>query len=107
MRSFIVPVTHKTGVGGKHPRLTDVRLVESLDLADCRRPTHTRDDMLNPVSTAELRELRDASPCWIELGATIRQDLIRLAVLVHGFFQKPDRMLGGWVVMDLTAWDEA
>ena len=100
MWTLIVPVTHKTIVARKHPRLTDVRFMESLYLADCRRPPHARDDMLDAVSTAELRELGDASSRWIELGASIRQDLVRLPVLLHAFFQKLDRMLGCWVVMD-------
>jgi len=85
MRSFIVPVMDESLMAGKHPALVDVRLMEGLDLADCRRPTHACDDMLNPVSAAELRELGDASSRWIELGASIRQDLVRLPVPLHGF----------------------
>lgn len=52
--------------------------MEHLNLSDRRRPTHTCDDMLNPVSPDELRELWPASPGWIELAAPIRQDPIRL-----------------------------
>jgi hypothetical protein len=63
--------------------------------------------MLNPVSSAELRELRHTSSCRIELAASIRQDLIRLPIFLHGFFQKLDRMLRGWVVMNPRAWNEA
>ena len=81
--------------------------MESLDLADCRRSTHTRYDMLDAVSTAELRELGGASSCRIELGASIRQDLIRLPILCYRGFQKLDRMLRGWVVMNPRAWNEA
>jgi hypothetical protein len=54
--------------------------------------------MLDAVSSAELRELGDAS-CRIELRSPIRQDLFRFAVLADGFFQKRDDVLGGWVVM--------
>jgi len=74
--------------------------VERLNLTDRRWPPHACDDMFNPVSTAELRERGDASSCRIELGASIRQDLIRFAVLADGFFQKRDGVLGGWVVMN-------
>ena len=55
--------------------------------------------MLDAVSSAELRELGDASSCGVELRTTIRQDLFRFAVLADGFFQKRDGVLGGWVVM--------
>ena len=98
---------NETSMAGKHPRLADVRLMERLNLTDRRWPPHACDDMLNPVSTAELRELRHASSCRIELGASIRQDLIRLPIFLHGFFQKLDRMLRGWVVMNPRAWNEA
>jgi hypothetical protein len=107
MRPLIVPVMNETSMAGKHPRLADVRLMERLNLTDRRWPPHACDDMLNPVSTAELRELRHASSCRIELGASIRQDLIRLPIFLHGFFQKLDRMLRGWVVMNPRAWNEA
>jgi len=52
--------------------------------------------VLDAVSTAELRELGYASPCGIELGSPIRQDLIRFAISSHRFFQKLDgvRLLG-------------
>jgi len=73
--------------------------VECLDLADCGWSPHACDDMLDAVSSAELRELGDASSCGVELRTTIRQDLFRFAVLADGFFQKRDGMLGGWVVM--------
>jgi len=56
--------------------------------------------MLDVVSTAEFRELGDASSCGMELCSPIRQDLIRFAVLSHGFFQKLDGMFGCWVVMN-------
>jgi len=56
--------------------------------------------MFDVVSTAELRELGDASSCGIELGSPIRQDLIRFAVLSHGFFEKLDGMLRCGVVMN-------
>ena len=72
MRSIIVQIIHEVIVGGKYPRLADVRLVERFNLTDRRWPPHTRDDMLNPVSTAELRELGPASPGWIELCSPIR-----------------------------------
>jgi len=99
MWPLVIPVIHKALVSGKHLSLVDVRFIERLNLADRRRPTHIRDDMFNPVSTAELRELRPASSCRIELCIPIRQDLFRFAVLGDGFFQKLDRMLRGWVVM--------
>ena len=85
---------------GKHPSLADVRLMERLNLTDRRRPPHTCHDVLNPVSTAELRKLRPTSPSWIELGSPICQDLCGFAVLFHGFFQKLDRMLRRRVVVD-------
>jgi len=56
--------------------------------------------MLDVVSTAELRELGDASSCGMELCSPIRQDLIRFTILSHGFFQKLDGMLGCRVVVD-------
>ena len=77
----------------------DVCFMECFDLADCGWSPHACDDMLDAVSSAELRELGDASSCGIELGSPIRQDLFRFAVLADGFFQKRDGMLGGWVVM--------
>ena len=98
MRPLIVPVMNETSMAGKHPRLADVRLMERLNLTDRRRPPHACDDMLDAVSSAELRELGDAS-CRIELRSPIRQDLFRFAVLADGFFQKRDDVLGGWVVM--------
>ena len=73
--------------------------MECFDLADRGWPPHACDDMLDAVSSAELRERGDASSCRIELCSPIRQDLFRFAVLADGFFQKFDRMLGGWVVM--------
>jgi len=57
VRTLIVPIVNEFSMSWKHPRFTDVRLMERLTLTDRRRPTHTRDNMLNPVSTAELREL--------------------------------------------------
>jgi len=74
--------------------------MESLDLADRRRPPHTCHDMFNPVSSAELRELGDASSGGVELGSSIRQDLIRLPILTHGFFEELDRMLRRRVMVD-------
>jgi len=72
-------------MAGKHPALVDVRLMERLDLADRGRPTHACDDMLDAVSAAELRELRPAASRGVELAASIRQDLLRLPVPLHGF----------------------
>ncbi len=74
--------------------------MEGLNLTNRRRPPHTCDNMFDAVSAAELRELRPASPRWIELCSPIRQDLIRLTVLSDGFFQKPNRMLRCGVVMN-------
>ena len=56
MWPLIIPIIHEALVSGKHPRLADVRLMERLNLADRRRPPHTRNDMLDALSTAELRE---------------------------------------------------
>ena len=92
---------------GKHPCLADVRLMERLNLADCGWSPYACDDMLDAVSTAELRELGPASPGWIELCSPIRQDLIRFAVLPHRFFQKLDVMLRRWIVVNPRAWNEA
>jgi len=73
--------------------------VECFDLADCAWSPYAGDYVLDAVSSAELRELGDASSCGIELCSPIRQDLFRFAVLADGFFQKRDGVLGGWVVM--------
>ncbi len=100
MRTLIVPVTNELSMSWKHPRLADVRLMERLNLTDRRRPPHTRDDMFDAVSTAELREPRPTTPNWIELRSPIRQDLIRLTELPNGFLQKPNRMLRCRVVMN-------
>src|SRR3972149_2361127 len=100
MRTLIVPVTNELSMSWKHPRLADVRLMEGLNLTDRRRPPHARDDMLNPISTAELRKLRPATSSWIELCSPIRPDLIRPTELPNGFFQKPNRMLRCGVVMN-------
>jgi hypothetical protein len=56
--------------------------------------------MFNPISTAELRELRPAASRRMELAASIRQDLLRLPVPFHSFLQKLDRMLRRWVMMN-------
>ena len=91
----------------KHPGLADVRLMERLNLTDRRRPPHTCDNMLNPVSTAELRELRPAASCRIELCPPVGEDLFWFTVLPHGFLQKPDRMLRRRVIMNPRTWNEA
>jgi len=100
MRPPIVPVMNELSMSRKHPRLADVRLMERLNLTNRRRPPHTRDDMLNPISTAELRKLRPTTPSRIELRSPTRQDLIRPTELPNGFFQKPNRMLRCGVVMN-------
>lgn len=74
--------------------------MEGFDLSDCGWSTYACDDVFDAVSSAEFCELRDASSSRIELGSSIRQDLGRLAVLSHGFFQEFDRMLRCWVVMN-------
>jgi len=74
--------------------------VEGLDLTDRGWSPDACDDMLDAVSTAELRERGDASSCWIELGASIRQYLVRLTVPVHRFLQQFDRVLRCGVVVD-------
>jgi len=78
-----------------------VGFVECLNLAYGAWSPYAGDDMFDAVSSAELRELRDASSRWVELGSSISQDLIRLAVLSHGFFQELDGMFRCWVMMDL------
>ena len=100
MRPCKVPVMNPLLMRRKHPRLTDVRLMESLNLTDRRRSPHARHDMFDAVSTAELRELRPATSSRIELRSPIRQDLIRLTELPNGFFQKPNRMLRRRVMMN-------
>jgi len=57
MRTLVVPVVHEFFVGWVDPGFIGVGFVESFDLADCRRPPHACDDMLDTVSSAELREL--------------------------------------------------
>jgi len=74
--------------------------VEGLGLTDRGWPPDACDDMLDAVSTAELRERGDASSCWIELGASIRQYLVGLPVPLHGFLQEFDRVLRCGVVVD-------
>ena len=81
--------------------------MERLNLADCGWSPYACDDMLDAVSTAELRELRHASSCRIELRTTIRQNLIRLTVLPHRLFQKLDRLLRRRVMMNPRTWNEA
>lgn len=81
MRPFIVPVTDELLMRGKHPSLADVRLMERLNLTNRRRSPYACDDMLYPISSAELRELRPGTPSRIELRSTIRQDLVRFAKL--------------------------
>ena len=80
-------------MGWVDPSFVDVRFMESFDLADRAWSPYACDDMLDAVSTAILRELRDASSCWIELRTTIRQYLIRLPVLFHGLLQELNGML--------------
>ena len=74
--------------------------MERFDLTDRGWPPDACDDMLDAVSTAELRERGDASSCWIELGSPIRQYLIRLPVLPHGVLQELDGMLRRGVMMN-------
>jgi len=74
--------------------------VERFDLTDRGWPPHACDDMLDAVSTAELRERGDASSRWIELGPSIRQYLVRLPVPLHRFLQQFDRVLRCGVVVD-------
>ena len=100
MWTFIVPVVHECLMGWVDPSFVDVRFMESFDLADRAWSPYACNDMLDAVSTAILRELRDAASCGIELGSTIRQYLIRLPVLFHGFFQELDGMLGCGVMVD-------
>ena len=100
MRSLIVPVMNEPLMSRKHLGFADVRLMEGFDLTDRGRPPHTRDNMLNPVSTAELPELRGASSGWIELGSPVGQDLSGFAILFDAFFEKIDRMLRCGVVVD-------
>ena len=94
-------------MAGKHPALVDVRLMERFNLSNRGWAPHTCDDMLNPISTAELRELRPTSSGRIELAPSIRQDLLRLPVPPHRLFQQPDRMLRCWIVVNRRAWNEA
>jgi hypothetical protein len=61
----MVPVVHERLVRWADPGFIPVGLVERFDLAYGARPPYTGDYVLNPVSTAELRELRSASPCRI------------------------------------------
>ena len=100
MWTLVVPVVHERLMGWVDPGFAGVGLMECLDLAYSGWPPHACDDMLDAVSSAELRELGDASSCRIELRTTICQDLFRFAVLADGFFQKRDGVLGGWVVMN-------
>ena len=86
MRSLIVPVVHEFFMSWIDWGFDGVGL-EGLDLTDRGWPPDACDDMLDAVSTAELRERGDASSCWIELGASVRQYLVRLPVLFHRFFQ--------------------
>ena len=81
MWTLVVPVVHEFSVGWVDPSFVGVGFVERFDLSDGGWPPHACDDMLDVVSTAELRERGDASSCWIELGSPIRQDLFRFAVL--------------------------
>ena len=83
MWTFIVPVVHECLMGWVDPGFVDVRFMEGFDLADRAWSPYACDDMLYAVSTAILRELGDASSCWIELGSAIRQYLIRFPVSFH------------------------
>ena len=74
--------------------------MEGFDLSDCRWSTYACDDMLDAVSTAILRERGDAASGGMELGSSIRQDLIRFTVLVNGFLQELDGMFRCGVVVD-------
>ena len=57
MWTLVVPVADEFSVGWIDPSFANVRLMEGFDLADRGWPSHARNDMLNPISTAELREL--------------------------------------------------
>ena len=57
VRPLVVPVGHEALMARIHPGLVDVRFMEGLDLSDCGWPPYARDDMLDPVPIAELREL--------------------------------------------------
>ncbi len=100
MWSLIVPVVYELLVVRKHPGFDGVGFVEGFNLSDRRWYAYACDDMFNPVSTAELRELRDASSCLIELRTTIRQNLIRLTVLPRGVLKELDGMICRGVMMN-------
>ncbi len=106
MWAFAVPVMDELLMSWKHPRLANVRLMERLNLSDRRRPPHACHDMLNPVSTAELRELRPASSGRVELGSPVGEDLLGLPVLVDRFLEQVNRMRSCRVVMNSRAWKE-
>ena len=74
--------------------------MEGFDLSDRGWSPYACDDVFDAVSTAELCEHGSASSGWIELGSSIRQDLIRLTVLPYRFFQEFDGMFGCGVMMD-------
>jgi len=100
MWSLVVPVFDERLMGWVDPGFVDVRLMERLNLTDCGWSPHACDYVLNSVSSAELRELEDASSCWVELWSSISQYLLGFAVSAHGFLQELDGMLCRRVVMD-------
>jgi hypothetical protein len=56
MWPFVVPVIYEFSVGWVDLAFNGVAFVECLDLADCERPGHACEDVLDAVSSAELRE---------------------------------------------------
>ena len=87
MWAFVVPVVHKCSMGWVEPCLGDVRLMECFDLTDRGWSSYACHDVLDIVSTAELRELRSASSGRIELGSSVREDLCWFTVLLDAFFE--------------------
>lgn len=101
MWTLEVPVVHEFFVCWVDQGFVGVGFVECFDLSDCGWSTYACDDMFNPVSTAELRELRDASSSRVELGSSVGEDLRGFAVLPNAFFKELDGMFRCWVMMDL------
>jgi len=87
MWPLVVPVVHEFSVGWVDPGFNGVGFVECLDLAYCAWSPYAGDYMLDAVSAAEPRELRDASSCGIELCSSVSEYLLRGAVFLDAFFE--------------------
>ena len=61
--------------------------MEGFNLSDGGWSPYACDNMFDAVSSAELRELRYASSGWVELGSSIRQDLVRLPYCLMDSFR--------------------